>query len=257
MLEGFTVPHTPTGRSSLVTAPPWHYAGRVASFACELDADTAQRFLPPDFGHATGRAYGHFCDWQATTDGSELLDPAYALYAEYFHLLEAERDGELRLFCPFIYVDQDIALVRGLLQGWPKKLGSVRIARSMDLDHPAAGCVRAGTTLGATLAVKDRRLVEASWRFTGEPGERLGFLATPTFGVVASPTLVGGADRGRGRLVRQDVSRTVVGPVHGATGELRLLDAPRDELGELAPSATVRASVCELALTVDGVVEAA
>jgi hypothetical protein len=69
----------------------------------------------------------HFADWQATTDGRELLNPVYAQYRETIVVVEIERpDGTLSLFnfCPFIWVDQDISLVRGYLQGWPKKLGS-------------------------------------------------------------------------------------------------------------------------------------
>lgn len=258
MLAGFTPPYSPTGRSSLVPPPPWHYCGTIVSLACEVDRAAAQSFLPDGFGLATGRAYGHFCDWQATSDGSELLDPVYALYAEFFLLVEAEnRAGDARLFCPFIYVTQDISLVRGQLQGFPKKLGSVAIARSYGLDHPAAGRIAAGTRLGASCAVKDRRVAEAEWRFTGGAGERLGFLATPTFGLVAQASIVGGADAGRPRLVRQSVAATAIGPVHAADGELRLSATPRDEIGALAPLATTAAAVCDFALTVTGAEEVA
>ena len=139
-LQGLTSPYTPSGCSALVPPPPWHYAGDVVSLALDVDQGRADALLPDGFGRATGHAYGHFCEWQATTDGSELLDPVYAQYREFFILIEAERDGALALFCPFIYVDQDISMVRGLLQGWPKKMGSVWVTRSYeDLgDHPAA-----------------------------------------------------------------------------------------------------------------------
>ena len=239
-----------------MSPPPWHYAGRVMSLAVEVDPDTAGRFLPGDFGDSTGRAYGHFCDWQATSNGAELLDPAYAQYKEFFYLLEAERNGERRLFCPFIYVDQDIAMVRGLLQGWPKKIGSVWITRSYGFDHPAAARIGNGIRLGASLAVKDRRLAEARIELTGEPGERIGFLAIPTFGIVGEPTLVGGPDRGRQRLVRQAVSHTSIGTIHGAKGELKLFESPWDELGQLVPACTREAAICEFALTVTGAMEA-
>ncbi|MEY8096943.1 acetoacetate decarboxylase family protein [Falsihalocynthiibacter sp. S25ZX9] len=255
MFTGFTPPYSDTGKSSLVTAPPWHYAGRVMSFAVDVDKEASARFLPEGFGKPTGRAFGHFCEWQATTDGSELLDPAYALYDEFFYLLEAEHEGQKRLFCPFIYVTQDISMVRGLLQGWPKKMASVRIARSYDLDHPAAGKIQKDTRLGATVAVKDRRLAEAELRLTGEISEPIGFLATPTLGLVGHPTLIGGPDSGSHRLVRQDVSEKLVGDVYGATGELRVLPAPRDELSDIAPLRTTEATLCALALTVVGVQE--
>jgi len=166
VLTGFTPPYTPTGHSSLVDAPPWHYAGQILSLAFDVERDTAQTLLPEKFGTATGRAYGHFCEWQACTDrGSELVDPVYAQYKEFFILIEAESGlvAGAALYCPFIYVDQDISIVRGWMQGWPKKLGSIWMTRSYPgLDRPAAAPIRSGTRFGASLAVKDRRLAEVA-----------------------------------------------------------------------------------------------
>lgn len=256
MLQGFTPPYTPTGGSSLLHAPPWHFAGRVLSIEVEVATGAAESFLPEGFGQATGRGFGHFCDWQATTDGSELLDPVYSQYKEFFFLLEATSDDEARLFCPFIYVDQDISMVRGHLQGFPKKLGSVWMTRSYDLDHPAAARTGRGSPLGASLAVKDRRLGDARFELTGETTDPIGFLAIPTFGLVGEPTIVGGADPGRRRLVRQSVSELLLGPSHEAVGELELHESPRDELGLLAPERTVTANITEVALTVTGAADA-
>jgi hypothetical protein len=53
VLTGFTPPYTPTGRSSLVDAPPWHYAGPIWSLAFDVERDTAQTLLPEKFGTAT------------------------------------------------------------------------------------------------------------------------------------------------------------------------------------------------------------
>lgn len=252
MLNGFTPPYTTSARSSLVPPPPWHYAGQVMSLAFSVDRDAAQALLPTALGTATGQAAAHFCEWQATADGSELLDPAYAQYKEFFSLIEIERHGERALYCPFIYVDQDIAMARGWMQGWPKKLGSVWMTRSYDLDHEAAGCVRPGSRFGASLAVKDRRLADADITLTGQPGDPIGFLALPTIGLVARPTLVGGADRGEAQPVRATISNRVQGPTHAATGTMRFFDSPRDELALLQPMAVLGASLSTFALSVTG-----
>lgn len=253
MLNGFTPPYTPDGRSALAPAPPWHYAGWVFSIEYAVPAQRAQVFLPPGFGQATGRAALHFADWQATSDGSELLDPAYAQYKECFVLVEAERDGAEINFCPLIYVDQDISMVRGWLQGLPKKLGSVWMTRSYGLDHPAAAPMRAGTRLGASLAVKDRRLAEAALTVGTGEGERLGFFARPTYGLVGLPSLIAGAEAPRPRLVRMAADRREFGPSWACTADLRLLDSPRDELHALAPETVLRASACLFALTISAV----
>lgn len=256
MLTGFTPPYSATGASSLVPPPPWHYCGQVLSLAFDVDAQAAASLLPDGFGTATGRAYGHVCEWQSTTDGSELLDPVYAQYKEFFVLVEARRGDDLALFCPFIYVDQDISLVRGWLQGWPKKFGSVWMTRCYELDHPAAAPRRAGTRMGATLAVKDRRLAEVAVTLTGAEGRRLGFLATPTFGLIARPSLLGHPDPGTPVLARATVSASAAGPFLAATGRLSLFASPRDELALLAPKGEVEASLGTFGLTITGAAEA-
>jgi hypothetical protein len=253
-LSGFFSPYTPSGRSALVAAPPWHYAGRVLSFEIEIDRQIAQSLLPVVAGRATGRGAAHFCEWQATTDGSELLDPIYAQYKEFIAVIEVERDDSLVHYCPFIYVDQDLSLARGWLQGWPKKIGSVWLTRSYDLDHPAAAPVRPGTRLGASVSVKDHRLADAALMVTDGPAEPIGFLATPTYGLIAGPTLLGTPHRGTPTLARAVVDQRIIGPAAGATGDLKIYDNPRDELSLLRPRRVLRASTCCVALTVTGAV---
>src|SRR5215813_8902340 len=203
MLSGFTPPYTPSGRSSLVPAPPWHYAGQIMSLALQVDREAAQSFLPDGLGTATGEAACHFCEWQSTSDGSELLDPIYAQYKEFLMLVKADRGGAQAFYCPFIYVDQDLSMVRGWLQGLPKKVGSVWMTRSYDLDHPAAAPGREGTRFGASLSGKDRRLAEASIALSGRAVEPIGLLSMlPIFGLVGSPTVIGKPSAGEKTLAR-------------------------------------------------------
>ena len=120
----------------LYPSPPWHYAGWLMNVAIHCDASNSAALVPPALGRMNGNGCVHFADWQATTDGRELLDPVYAQYRETIIVIEIERpDGTLFNFCPFIWVDQDISLVRGYLQGWPKKLGSTYLTRSLPIEH--------------------------------------------------------------------------------------------------------------------------
>jgi hypothetical protein len=253
VLRGFTPPFTPGGTASLVPPPPWHYAGWLLGVAFECDRARAAPYVPPEVGEATGAGTIHFADWQATTDGEELLDPIQAQYRETIVLLDVRRpDGSLANFCPLIYVDQDVSLLRGLLQGWPKKLGSTWLTRTLPLDHAAAAPLRAGTRLGATLAVKDRRLVEARLALTGRPGRALGFTARPTWGTVGWPDLTAPDRAPTLRFVRPVVSGRVEAGWHEATAELAFLDAPREELAALGLRRTVDASAGFIGMTITG-----
>ncbi len=261
MLAGFVPPYTPSGRSALMPAPPWHYAGTVLSVAYDAaDPAACASLLPPDFGTVTGRCVVHACEWQAATDGTELLDPAYAQYREMIFLIGVERPEGPAFFCPLIYVDQDIAMARGWLQGWPKKFGSVWMTRSHAVPGAASAPRQAGTRLGATLAAKDRRLAEIVVTLAGAPGEgaRLGLLAAPAWGLLGAPTLLG--DRpsaGTLRPVRARVSAFEIGPQTAGQAELRLFDSPRDEVALLAPRGPGEASLGEVSLTVEGAMEEA
>lgn len=251
--HSFTAPFTQTGRSSLVPPPPWHYAGWLLNVAFSFDAPTAEPLVPPAAGRPTGQGCMHFADWQACTDGHELLDPVLSQYRETIVVLEIERgDGSRCMVCPAIWVDQDISLMRGLLQGWPKKMGSTWLTRSLPLHHPAAAPLHAGSRFGASLAVKDRRVAEARIELTGQPGRALGFLAMPTIGAVGWPDLRQPQRMPTPVLVRPEIGNRVGGEWHAATATLQLADHPHEVIGLLANVTATEASAGWLGITVTG-----
>jgi hypothetical protein len=257
MLTGFAPPFTPRGLASLVTPPPWHYAGWLINVAFECDPERAAAFVPRELGEANGSGAIHFAEWQSTTDGTELLDPILSQYRETIVLLELTRpDGTAANFCPLIYVDQDISMLRGQLQGWPKKMGKTWLTRSLPLEHPASAPLRHGTRLGATLSVKERRLAEARLTLTGRPGEPIGFAARPTCGTVGWSDLTRPGEPPRLRHLRPVVSERVGGAWHEATAELTFLETPREELADLALRGVTRASAGWLGITITGAVDA-
>lgn len=99
--QSFTPPFTSSGRSALVQAPPWHYAGWLVNVAFEFDAERGAALVPAELGVATGKGCVHFADWQSCgDDGRELLDPVYAQYRETIVVLEIEPKpaGDTRFF---------------------------------------------------------------------------------------------------------------------------------------------------------------
>jgi hypothetical protein len=201
----------------------------------------------------TGTGCIHFADWQATTDGHELIDPVYAQYRETIVIVEIERaDGARYNFCPFIWVDQDISFIRGLLQGWPKKIGTTYLTRSLPLDHAAAAPLKAGTRLGATLTVKDRRLIEATLTFTGETGRPFGFLANKTIGTVAWPDLTRPHEPPTPAWILPDIQGKVASQWHAASASLTVLPHPVEELSLLGTLRVDAASAGWAAVTIAG-----
>jgi len=162
MLKGYTLPRTPRGTSSLAATPPWHYVGNALAVEFEANPSAAEAFLPQGLELSSGRCAAYFVEWQYASDtGEEYLDPIRSQYRETIVLLSASHEGSPVAYCPFIWVDQDVSLMRGLIQGWPKQIGSTWITRAYDLPSKATPIVGPGGKFGATLSVKDRRLVEA------------------------------------------------------------------------------------------------
>lgn len=253
LFRSFTAPFTASGRAALVPPPPWHYAGWLLNVAVRCATDNSAALVPPALGRLTGNGCIHFADWQATTDGSELLDPVYAQYRETIVIVEiARRDGTLFNFCPFIWVDQDISLLRGLLQGWPKKLGTTHLTRSLPIDHVAAAPLKAGTRLGASLTVKERRLIEATATLTGRTGQPYGLLANRTIGTVGWPDLTCPNTTPELHWVLPDIQEKVFSQWHDAEAALTILPHPREELSLLGEVQVCGASAGWLGITVAG-----
>ena len=129
-------------------APPWHYIGDFLVLEYWADPAAVAAVLPPGvepYADDPGRAAALFVDWQSRSEhGGELLDPARGQYHEFFIVVNAMLDGRQITTCPYIWVDRDFALVRGWVQGFPKKLGSVWMTRTFGLDSPPTRvCARA------------------------------------------------------------------------------------------------------------------
>lgn len=254
-VSSFTAPYTAAGNSALVTAPPWFYAGWLLNISFAYDPVLARGWVPPQLGEATGIGCVHFADWQACSDGHELLDPVYAQYKETIVVLQVRRpNGTLVSFCPGIWVDQDISMLRGLLQGWPKKFGSTWLTRSLPLQHPAAAFLQQGSKLGASLSSKERRLIQVTATLTGQPGEPLGFLSDPTLGLVGWPDLTKPSEPANLQLIKPLIADKVQSQWHQATAELSFLEHPYEELSVLGAPTVLNASAGWLGITVQGAV---
>jgi hypothetical protein len=127
------------------------------------------------------------------------------------------------------------------------------MTRSFGLDHIACAPLKRGTFLGASLAVKDRRLAEAELKLTGEEGARLGFFSAPTYGLVGLANLIDKPAPASPKLVRHTSENVVHGPFHAANASLRFFESPRDELYDLRPIGVRRASTHNFGWTVSKV----
>ncbi|HET7354897.1 MAG TPA: acetoacetate decarboxylase family protein [Gaiellaceae bacterium] len=240
-LEGYSLPRSPEGRSSLVPAPPWHYAGEFLVLEYWADPGAVAAVLPPGlepYGEDPGRAAALFVDWQWCTDGGdELDDPVRGQYREFFLVVNALLNGELVTTCPYIWVDKDVALVRGWIQGFPKKLGRIELTRSFPVVSPAAPPLGPGGRFAATLTANERRLAWGAVTLERESEGGPTHNDPPIVNVRHFPRLEAGRhdDPAVHELVRA-LSRDRSGStVWEGRAELELYEAPHEEFTALAP----------------------
>lgn len=257
MVTGYTIPRTPRGKSSLVPAPPWHFAGNVVAVEYEAVPEAAAAFLPDSLQLSSGRCAAYFIEWQyASETGQEYLDPVRSQYRETIILLSAAFEGLPVAYCPFIWVDQDISLMRGLIQGWPKQMGTTWITRPCDLPSPAAPRVGPGGKFGATLSVKERRLIEAQVTLC----EQTETLPCPTFANAVNVRYFPELTKGKHdqpavhELVQLKSRDVMISPIWRGEASMQVFDHPYLELPDLRPTAIISGYRFSVAITVDDLI---
>jgi len=234
-LIGYTLPMSATGRSALVPAPPWYFSGEVLLVEYLADPDAVATFLPDGLEPPAqpGLAAAIFGDWQScTVGGEELLDPVRSQYREFYVALACTWRGEPVARCPFCWVDKDFSLVRGLIQGYPKKLGSIAVTRAFDLGR-ATPAVAPGARFAGTLAAGDRRLVEACVTLQ-EPADAPGLMVAPLIHTRRFPAWDDETPPVE-ELVAGGSTEQRVENVWSGSATLEFFDSPTDELALLHP----------------------
>ncbi|WP_157248273.1 acetoacetate decarboxylase family protein [Nonomuraea typhae] len=236
-MHGFFTPKSATGRASLIPPPPWHYSGDLLTVEYRTDPARVAELLPPPLGPAPddpGAVAIIWADWQSCSDSrEELLDPVRAQYKECFVVVRCSYRDRVYSRCVYIWVDKDFALVRGLHQGYPKKLGSIHQTRPHPYG-PAAPRLAPGGALGATLAAADRRLAQAVVRLSG-PSPHNGFVnAHPMAHHRWLPSIAPGGGLALDELISSGAESAEGGQSWAGEATLELFEAPTEELAALS-----------------------
>jgi Acetoacetate decarboxylase (ADC) len=252
-LAGWTLPQTPTGRSAVVAPPPWHYSGDVVTVDFTAPVDRVAALLPPGLSPDPGGAASVvFADWCSASDRDErvLADPAVGQYREAYVVLHALRDGQRVGRVPHIWVDSELSLMRGQIQGFPKKLGSVAITRPVALGRGGARR-EPGGRFAAHASAHGRRLVTAAVTLASPAARPPRAVRLPLVHTRLFPSLDGGPpavhELAQGRIEGFEVGAVWTGPASLAFGE-----SEHDEVAGLGPVAVGAGCAFPLAFSVVG-----
>jgi acetoacetate decarboxylase len=125
--------------------------------------DAVLALLPKELDPAAdpGAIAAIFADWQVCSDdGHELLDPVQGQYREFFLVAGCTFRGQPASRCLFIWVDKDFSMMRGWIQGFPKKLGAIHMTRVFPVGR-ATPRIEPGARFGATCTAGSREIARA------------------------------------------------------------------------------------------------
>jgi len=255
-LQGYTIPRTPRGQASLVPPPPWHYVADFLVVDFHADPEAATSLLPEGLApHPDpGRCAIVYADWQSCSEeGDELVDPVRSHYRESYLVVSGLLGGEEVTTCAFIWVDQDFALARGWIQGFPKKLGEVWMTRAYALECRAAPGINSGSRFGATCSARGRQISRARVTLEGPSAQGSLHTAPPIVNVRHFPRLAAGHhdDPAVHELVKSRSRDRAVSEIWEGRAALALFDAPGEEHSMLAPVSVERGYRFTFAYTVD------
>lgn len=252
-LRGWTLPQTATGRSSIVAPPPWHYSGEIIAVDFTAPPDRIAALLPRGMEPVPeGTASVVFADWCSSSDHDErvLADPGVGQYHEAYVVLHAVRGDRKVGRVPFIWVDSELSLLRGQIQGFPKKFGQIAMTRPVTLGR---GGVRKqqGSTFAAHATSHGRRVLTASVAIEGTT-ERLPRAATlPLVHTRLFPS-VDRAEPAVHELQLGAIANFEAGAVYTGRAELALGATEYEELEPLGPVSIGPGYVFSMAFTVTG-----
>jgi len=240
MLRGFAAPRSPLGAAALVPPPPWHFAGDVVAVEFWNDTDVSIETLPAGVeldANRNGHSVALFTDYQFTAQNDEHLDPARYQCRGFNVLLDAMWKGSRIAWCPYSYVDNDAAVLRGWIQGYPKKLGTVHQTRTFAAMSPASAPLVSNSRFAARMSANGQLLAQARITLHEKAAHLAGLLDRRIVGRRYFPRLcVGMYDRPVvDELVRCISKDLLITNIWMGEGELDFPETCGEELDILAP----------------------
>ena len=240
MLNGFTAPRSPLGAAALVPSPPWHFAGDVLAVEFWNDPEVSVHILPACVEldkECAGHSVALFADYQFTARDDEYLDPARYQCRQFSILLDAMWKGSRIAWCPYCYTDNDAALMRGWIQGYPRKLGVVHQTRTFAAASAASVPLAHDSRFAASMSAHGRLLVQARVTLRERAQCIVGLLDRRIVGRRYFPQLSAGLHDKPAvdELVRCVANRLQITNVWIGAGELDFPEAYGEELEVLGP----------------------
>lgn len=176
------------GGGSAVEKGPWHYGADYIAVFLRADRSKLARYLPRGLEVGDGTCVAYVCEITSVSEGrsSDVAErPESTLYHEGAFGIGCSFEGSGGVFYPVMWVDTEFSLLRGLLNGFPKRLAdSIHISRYHPLNRGlqpfgkgvklSGYCVKGGRrVLSVSVEIEKRGRPEDLVRFGNTYGMRV------------------------------------------------------------------------------------
>jgi acetoacetate decarboxylase len=238
----------------MLPAPPWHYSGEVIAVDFTADPERAAGYVPDGFEPiGDGSCSFVFCDWSSAADHDPRIkaDPSKGQYKEAYLVVHGTWDGRRAGRVPFIYVDSELSIVRGLIQGFPKKLGDIHMTRPVEIGR--GGSRKApGEAFRAHVSAHGRRAVDLT--VTIDEAREKTYpkgVAAPLVHTRLWPA-IDGDEPAVHEISRGTIEGFELGTIWHGAAELEIGTPEHDEIADLAPTRVGDGWVLSMAFSVTG-----
>jgi len=195
-----------------------------------------------------------FIDWSSSADADPRIaaDPARGQYKEAYVEVHALLDDVKVARVPYIWVDSDLSLARGHIQGFPKKAGIIAISRAVTVGRGGPK-VEPGATFAGHVASLGRQLARGS--LVLDAPAAAGFIPKgmrlPIWHTRLVPDLAGGPPLVHD-MARNLLADFAIADVWTGRGELEFYESDFEELAALQPIEVTGGFRCSIAFTITG-----
>lgn len=167
---------TPDGGASLVDDCLYGWGADLIVVYLRCDPERLQALLPPGLKVADGLCMAYVGAFQSASEDrpdAMLLNPAGTVYNEAALSIACTYGDRKGYFPAFVWVDKEWSLIRGWLNGYPKKIGAITMARPHAYNPVTGGGLRVGAVTGGICSRHGFTLMRMGLTLTraGEPGD--------------------------------------------------------------------------------------
>lgn len=254
-LKGWSLPFSPKGLASTLSPPPWHYSGDMIAIEFSLDVKTIASLLPSGLEASDSDAcMAVFADWCSSADSDPRLaaDPRRGQYKEAFIIVPAQMKGQPATRVPYIWVDNEVAHLRGHAQGFPKKVGDIHMTRPVSIGKGGSK-KEVGAKFAANVSAMGRLLMTAKVSLEEQvsPADIPQLLMLPILHTRYLPSLDADQPALHENCVNE-LTDVALGTAFAGKGELEFHASEHEELADLGIDNVGRGYVFDMAMTVTG-----